>query len=393
MKLNRSLYYTFLCAFVFLTLSFHQGYGQELEINHGPYIQYLTSNEVTIVWTTTTDCISWVEFYEEDGSNFYQKERQKAFAASDGLKTISRIHKVKLSNLDPASTYVARIYSREVKSRNYRNPVYGKTVASGTRQLQYITTEKLNKDQTSCIVISDMHENASKIGTLLEDVDWEGTDFVVSDGDLISDFDEESDLFAGLDTCVDIFAKEKPLYFVRGNHETRGSKASELKNYFHFPKNKYYYTFSSGNTLFIVLDGGEDKPDSDLEYHELVDFDSYRSIQIKWLQEVTESEEFKSAEHIIVFSHFPPFARGKSAWHGETEVTDKFVPILNNAGIDLMISGHTHRYSYLEKNSDENNFPIIVMSNNCRMDLSIDSSGIKATTIDIDKKVISQLVF
>ena len=89
----------------------------------------------------------------------------------------------------------------------------------------------------------------------------------------------------------------------------------------------------------------------------------------------------------------PPFVAGRSAWHGDTEVADKFVPILNDAGIDLMISGHTHRYSFIEKDSDKNNFPIIVMSNNCRMDLSVDSSGIRATTIDIDKKVISELVF
>ena len=89
----------------------------------------------------------------------------------------------------------------------------------------------------------------------------------------------------------------------------------------------------------------------------------------------------------------PPFVSGRSAWHGDTEVAEKYVPILNNAGIDLMISGHTHRYSFIEKNINENNFPIIVMNNNCRMDLSIDSSGIKATTIGIDKKVISELVF
>ncbi|MBA7558013.1 hypothetical protein ES705_50801 [subsurface metagenome] len=80
--------------------------------------------------------------------------------------------------------------------------------------------------------------------------------------------------------------------------------SGELKNYFHFPQNNYYYTFSSGNTLFIVLDGGEDKPDSDIEYSEL-----------------------------------------------------------------------------------------IIMNNNCRMELSIDSSGIKVTTIDINKKVLSQLIF
>jgi len=395
MKLKQCNYLIFL-SILLLFLSNQQVDCQRLEINHGPYLQYLTSSEVTIVWTTTTDCISWVELYEEDGINFYSKERPKFFAASDGLKTIGKIHQVTVTDLMPATRYVYRIYSKEVKNPNYRNPVYGKTVATNVyrRKLLYFTTDNLEKEQTRCVVISDMHENASKIGKLLKDVNWDDIDFVVSNGDFVSDIDYEKDLFdGGLDTCVEIFAREKPLFVVRGNHETRGSMAHELKNYFHFPQNKYYYTFSSGNTLFIVLDGGEDKPDSDIEYSELVDFDSYRTKEAKWLSKVTESEEFKRAENVIVFNHIPPFVKGKSAWHGDIEIKDKFVPILNRAGIDLMICGHTHRYSFLDKNSSENNFPIIVLNNNCIMELSIDSSGIRATTIGIDKKVISQLVF
>lgn len=385
----------YLIFITFLFLPYLSLFPQEesFVINHGPYLQYLTTNEVTIVWTTTTEGTSWVEFYEEDGSNFYEKERPKIFAASDGLKSIGKIHKVTLTDLKPSTKYVYRIYSKEVKNRNYRSPVFGKTIATSPRQLQYFTTDKLNRDHTSCVVISDMHEDASKIGRLLEDVNWDETDFIVSDGDFLSDFDQENDLFVALDTCVDIFAKEKPLYIVRGNHETRGSIASELKNYFHFPQNNYYYTFTSGSTLFIVLDGGEDKPDSDIEYSELVDFDPYRTREVKWLQDLIESEKFKHADHIIVFNHIPPFFPNRSAWHGDMEVREKFLPILNNAGIDLMICGHTHRYAFLDRKSGENNFPIIVMNNNCRMNLTIDSSGIKATTIDINKKVLSQLTF
>jgi len=384
----------YLLFITFLLIPQVYSFSQEaFSINHGPYLQYLTANEVTIVWTTSGDCVSWIEAFEEDGTNFYEKERPKFYAAKDGLKTIGRIHKITLNNLKPSTKYVFRIYSKQVMNRNYRNPDFGRTVASSPRQLMEFTTDKLNRDQTSCVVLGDMHEDASKIGALLEDVNWEETDFVVSNGDFLSDFDQESDLFAGLDTCVDIFAKRKPLYMIRGNHETRGSIANELKSYFHFPQNNYYYTFTSGKTLFIVLDGGEDKPDSDIEYSDLVDFDPYRTQEVEWLKELIDSEIFKMADHRIVFNHMPPFVPNRAAWHGDAAIRDMFVPILNNAGIDLMISGHTHRYSFIDKKSGENNFPIIVMNNNCRMELSIDNSGIKATTIDIDKKVISQLSF
>ncbi|GAG81713.1 unnamed protein product, partial [marine sediment metagenome] len=260
-------------------------------------------------------------------------------------------------------------------------------------KLLYFTTDKLNKDKTKCVVIADMHGQASKIGKLLEDVNWDETDFVVSNGDFVSNLNYENDLFdGGIDTCVDIFAKEIPLYFIRGNHETRGIMAHKLKSYFYCPQNKFYYTFSSGSTLFIVLDGGEDKPDSALEYSGLVDFDSYRTKEAEWLKKVTESDKFKNAEHIIVFNHVPPFTK-KAFWHGDAEVREKLVPILNNAGIDLMICGHTHRYSFQEKKSGENNFPILTIDAKSRLDLTIDSSGINATIFDINKKVQTQLSF
>jgi predicted phosphodiesterase len=380
---------------LFLFMFNQQVSAQKLEINHGPYLQYMTPNEVTVVWTTNVDCISWIEVYEEDGSSFYEKDRPRFFEASDGLKTIGRIHKITLTDLKPATRYVYRAYSKEVKDRFYRNPVYGGTVSTDPTngRLLYFTTDKLIKDKTKCVVIADMHGNASKVGKLLEDVNWDEIDFVVSNGDYVSNLNSEDDLFdGGLDTCVDIFAKEIPYYAVRGNHETRGVMAHKLKNYFYCPQNKFYYTFSSGSTLFIILDGGEDKPDSALEYSGLVDFDTYRTEEAEWLKKVTESDKFKNAEHIIVFNHVPPFTKEKF-WHGDAEVREKLVPILNNAGIDLMICGHTHRYSFQEKKSGVNNFPILTIDNKSRLDLSIDSSGINATVIDIDKKVQVELVF
>lgn len=365
--------------------------AKPFSINHGPYLQYLTENEVTIVWTTTGEAVSWVEFYTDDGSHFYQTERPKYYSASNGLKVIGKIHKVTLTNLKPGTRYLYRVYSKEVLDRNYSNPVFGRTTATDVyrRQPLAFRTMESNKEKTFCVVLADMHNSSSKIAGLLADVKWDETDFVVSNGDFIGTLNREEDLFSGgLDTCVSIFATSKPIYLIRGNHETRGNFAYELKNYLHSPNGEYFYTFKSGKTLFIVLDGGEDKPDSDIEYNELVDFDPYRSKVADWLKKVTESDEFESSEYKIVFNHIPPFFPGRSAWHGDTEVREKYVPILNKAGIDLMISGHTHRYALIDRKTGENEFPIIVMNNNCRMDLLIDDTGIHATITDLEKKML-----
>jgi len=379
-----------------LLLASQQMNAQGRLINHGPYLQHLSTDEVTVVWTTNTDCISWVEAYEFDGSTFYQKERPKYFSSSDGLKTIGKIHKVTLLDLKPATRYAYRIFSREVVSKTYNNPIFGRTDASEVYQRQplFFTTVNADKEKTSVIVLADVHNGSAKIGSLLKDVSLDEMDFLVTNGDFVGTFNKEEDIFdGGLDTLADLFASAKPVYVVRGNHETRGTMAPVFKDYFYFPENKFYYTFNSGKTLFLVLDCGEDKPDSDKEYNNLVDFDAYRSQQARWLKQVVASEKFKSAEHVIVFLHMPPFFPGRNPWHGEMEMREKLVPILNGAGIDLMISGHTHRYAFIDKNQEGNNFPIIVMNNNCRMDLTIDKSGIKAKTTDINKKVLSDLSF
>jgi predicted phosphodiesterase len=366
-------------------------YAQNLEITHGPYLQYLTSNEVTISWSTSKNCISWVEYFEDNGSNFYQKERKKTFDSADGLKNINTLHSVTLENLNPATKHAYRIYSKEV----YNNRDFGNTVATKVykREPLYFTTQPLKKEQILVSVLSDMHEQAAKVSSLLKGVEWDKTDFVLLDGDFMDSFELESDLYDGiLDTCVEVFAKEKPLVIVRGNHETRGKMAHELKNYFYFPENKYYYTYSLGTTLFIILDSGEDKADSDIEYSGFADFDAYRSEQRKWLSEVVKSKAFKNAEHKIAFMHIPPYDdnRGQE-WHGVLEVRNKFVPILNRAGIDLMVCGHTHHYSFQAPNDDENNFPILVADNKTRFDLSIDKSGIKVIGIDMNAKEVLKM--
>lgn len=366
--------------------------GQNLKITHGPYIQNLTTNSVVINWSSSIDCIAWVEFYEEDGKRFYRKERPKKFASIDGVKTIGKLHKVRLTQLKPDTEYAYRIYSHERTEQGY----FGEVVASDVYKKKplHFTTHETEKKQTSAIILSDVHGRANFVGSHLDKVEWNNTDFVIFNGDYINTFDDENEIYAVLDTCVSLFAKETPVYTVRGNHETRGIKAPELKQYLHFPGDKYYYTFSSGKTFFIVLDSGEDKPDSDLEYHGLNDFEQYRKEQAIWLSEIVESEDFKKAEQKIVFMHMPPYYPTTGhEWHGPLDARRNFVPILNKAGIDLMFCGHRHRYGLVPAKDGENNFPIVISDNKSRIDLQSDHAGINVKVIGPDSKIITELNF
>ena len=105
---------------------------------------------------------------------------------------------------------------------------------------------------------------------------------------------------------------------------------------------------------------GEDKPDDHAEYNGLADYDAYRAEECAWLKKAVRSEEFLTASARIVLLHIPPAA---GAWHGSVHLNELFVPVLNEAGIDLMLCGHDHRYSFHPAGERDAKFPIVVNDN------------------------------
>lgn len=56
----------------------------------------------------------------------------------------------------------------------------------------------------------------------MSQIDFAKTDFVVFNGDMVSFSLNEDQIFSGfMDTAVSVFAKEIPMYYARGNHETQ----------------------------------------------------------------------------------------------------------------------------------------------------------------------------
>ncbi len=104
-------------------------------------------------------------------------------------------------------------------------------------------------------------------------------------GDILGHIEDEPQIIDHvLKPCSDLFAKEIPFIYVRGNHEARGKFARMLPNYLSTPKGSYYYAFDHGPVHFIVMDSGEDKDDTSVEYSGLADFDRYREEQRVWLR-------------------------------------------------------------------------------------------------------------
>ena len=97
------------------------------------------------------------------------------------------------------------------------------------------------------------------------------------------------------------------------------------------------------------------------------------------------SEAFKRAKHKVVIAHVPP-RYDNTAWHGDLEVGRKFVPILNEAGIDLMICGHLHRFVYEDANA-RHRFPLLVNTNDAAVVATSNGDKLEVKVMGTDGKV------
>ena len=361
--------------------------AQAIKILHGPYLQAVTDTEATIMWVTDVDALSWVEVAPEDGKHFYYCDRPKFFQTCNGKRVIGTLHQVRVTGLEPGKKYRYAVASKEVLEQKGNRISYGQIVSTNVyrKGAQIIPTLDPKKESIEFVVMNDVHAKNEKMEAYLaHNFDKSKTDMVIFNGDMVSSFPTEDTIFKGfLDTAVKNFASDVPFFYVRGNHETRAKCATKFMDYFPTTTGKPYYSFVHGNTFFLMLDGGEDKPDNNIEYYETAAYDAYRAEEAEWLKKVVETEEFKSAKHRIVFLHMPP-VDGHKMWHGTKHIKELFIPILNKANISVMLCGHVHKYSF---HNDQANFPIVVNSFEDALKVNV-NKNIKVDVVNMEGKVL-----
>jgi len=350
-------------------------------ITHGPYIQDLSTEGVTVIWTTNKPSIPGIHITSPDGKKRFVRNSHDGNIDGGGT-----LHKVRIDGLEPGTKYSYEVNAVQVLKYQAYAVYYGDTLK---RKAESFVTFPLRSDRVSFCVINDVHENSGKLGSYLRKGNPADEDLYFFNGDMVEFLQETDQLFPGfIDTAVTYFAKNKPFYFVRGNHETRGFKARELKNFFDYKNDRFYYSFDRGPVHFVVLDCGEDKPDNNRYYYGLADYDSYRLEELEWLKNEIKSEAFRNAKHRIVIVHMPVIKEERQGW-GMKFLSTHFGPVLQNAGIDLMISAHTHRNSFYDRTKSGFDYPVLVNSNNSFIEVDADLQNIKAIVRDVAGKTIA----
>ena len=93
-----------------------------------------------------------------------------------------------------------------------------------------------------------------------------------------------------------------------------------------------YYSFDYGNIHFICLDSIDDGPLAD------------GGPMLTWLQNDLASDD---QPWIIAFWHHPPYSKGSHDSDTTSELIEmrqNALPILEDGGVDLVLSGHSHSY-------------------------------------------------
>ena len=78
----------------------------------------------------------------------------------------------------------------------------------------------------------------------------------------------------------------------------------------------------------------------------------------------------------------------KAGYKDINDISSKILAMLNEAGIDLMVSGHIHRYAFHESVPGIRNYPILVGSNSSGARIDIDESGIALKVFDRDGTIL-----
>jgi hypothetical protein len=139
--------------------------------------------------------------------------------------------------------------------------------------------------------------------------------------------------------------RKSVLWSTLGNHDGHsadsGSQTGPYYDLFTFPKSgeagglasgtEAYYSFDYGNIHFICLDS----------------YDTSRSATGAMATWARNDANATTRDWIIAFWHHPPYSKGSHDSDSESalrEMRANFNPILEAAGVDLVLCGHSHSY-------------------------------------------------
>jgi hypothetical protein len=296
-------------------------------VTRGPYLQQGTSNSVIVRWRTDSASNSRVRYGTSAGS-------LTSFADN---ATSTTEHEVKVTGLSANTKYFYSI---------------GTTTATLAGDSSYFFVTSPNPGTakpTRVWVIGDAGTNTSSqravrdayssfTGTTHTDLWLQLGDNAYSDG-------TDAQYQAAVFTMYANLLRKSVTWPTLGNHDGHSADSPTMTgpyyNAFTLPKNgeagglpsgtEAYYSFDYGNIHFMCLDS----------------YDTSRAVGGTMHTWAKNDAAATTREWLIAYWHHPPYTKGSHNSDSESALTDmrkNFLPILEDAGVDLVLCGHSHSY-------------------------------------------------
>jgi hypothetical protein len=311
------------------------------DLSRGPYQQALTQTSVKVMWTTSQPTTGWV----------------KIGTSPDNLETVfsenasGTAHIVEVKNLDPKSIYYYSIGYDDVTlaGENDRHFIKTAMVEGDTTGFSFWAIGdfgKANREQKDTKIAFEVYNKASAkpvdFGLMLGDNAY-------SDGTQ----DEYQRKVFDYEFGYDSLFRFLPFYSTPGNHDYNSvnrfdAPENHVGPYFDVfkslekgeaggvPSNTHlYYSHNYGHVHFINFNS------------EIFQWTGIKNSPVeKWL---IEDLKANTQPWVVVYFHQPPYSTGSHISDDFWQIFMKnirvnFVPIFDEYGVDLVLSGHSHAY-------------------------------------------------
>ncbi|BDS07078.1 hypothetical protein NT6N_21180 [Oceaniferula spumae] len=277
-----------------------------------PYLQYGTTDAMTVMWETNHACQGIVHYGET-------AECKQQVTIPDAQE----IHEIRITGLKPGTQYFYKTVS--------------KSAADSTQDI----TSKVSTFQTDAgpetpyafAIISDTQGNPRVSGTFAK-MAWEHRpNFLLHPGDLVESGGKKEQWISHFFRSMSPLVSRVPFYSVLGNHE---HNSANYYNYVSLPDPEYYYKYSYGNAEFFMLDTNK-KCDP-------------KSEQYLWLDKALAAS---TAKWKFVCHHQPAYSSDENDF-GNLWKTNKstrgsmnsrhLAKLYDQHKVDIVWNGHIHSY-------------------------------------------------
>ena len=261
------------------------------------------------------------------------------------MRTDTEVHKIKvpMALLDKARRYRVHLAPLEDHCNYYPKP-------SPTEAYEYDFTPVPAEGDVKAYVLADTH---GRVTVPAETALAQGKpDLLLLLGDIGDSAATRDQVITLHRLTSEITGGNLPTVYVRGNHDTRGYMAEKLHEYIPTRGGATYYTFRAGPLWGVVLDCGEDKPDTNIEYGlpetgGVANFLPFRNAQTDFLRGLIKNAETTyRAEGItrrVALCHINFTYTDRPFNDRNPTLYESWIAALNEIGIDLLICGHEHK--------------------------------------------------